>query len=294
MKLKMWHWGLVGSAAMVMAGCASSQPMEEQSRAELIEDINIIEPIEVAEAPAPAVVAAPEPTIIEKKVYIEKPVEVPVIEERIVEKETVKQVNVCTAADLAAMRQQQEYFIKAGNKKARAARVRTSGYGAPPKKFYPEAQRRLLAMRAAKVDAYRALAERIKGLHIWGGTTVGDMVVEHDRFQVFVDATLQGARVISNHEMEDGSFETVLEVNVGQSFLSDVLPEPAMPKISDACLKGKVAAPVVTQHVVEPMAAAEPQEVEVVASVTLPVQEEPMPAVSSDMQMKSPGFYYSE
>lgn len=291
MKLKIWHWGLVGSTALMMFGCASSQPIEDRSRAELIEDIHIVEPIEQAEAPAPAPV---EPIIIEKKVYIDRPVPaVPVVEPAVVAAPKQKPApagmtvdNACMERHYAAVQKHREHYIKAGAKKARAANVRTSGYGAPPKKFYPDAQRRLLAMRAAKVDAYRALAERIKGLHIWGGTTVGDMVVERDRFQVFVDATLEGARVISNHEQEDGSFETVLEVQIGQQFLQSVLPAPAVPKFPSECFGQN-------QPAVMSMAPASGEKKEVIASVT-PMPEEEVPVISNDMQIKSPGFYYSE
>ena len=119
-----------------------------------------------------------------------------------------------------------KHYISYQGQRVPSVRVRATGYGAPPKSFYSDPQRRLMAMRAAKVDAYRSLAERIRGVQIWGGTTLGDMVVEKDRFRVYLDTTLQGARVIAENPHEDGSYETTVEVNVDQRLLDASLPEP--------------------------------------------------------------------
>ena len=119
------------------------------------------------------------------------------------------------------------HYINMSGKKVSQVKVRATGYGAPPKSFYSDPQRRLMAMRAAKVDAYRSLAERINGVQIWGGTTLGDMVVEKDRFRVYLDTTLRGARVIAENPHEDGSFETIVEVSVDQQLLSMALPAKA-------------------------------------------------------------------
>ena len=116
-----------------------------------------------------------------------------------------------------------------GQKKTELMHVGATGYGAPPPKYYPETQRRLMAMRASKVDAYRALAETVNGLHIWGGTTIGDMVVQKDRYRVFMDAYLRGARILSVTANDDGNYETVVELMVDENFLAKVLNEPTTP-----------------------------------------------------------------
>jgi len=118
---------------------------------------------------------------------------------------------------------QQGYFYDSNGAKKNTIQVRATGYGAPPKAFYPEPQRRLMAMRAAKIDAYRSLAERVNGVHIWGGTTIGDMVVEKDRFRVFLDTHISGARILSENPSEDGTYETVVEVKIGQYFLDGAI-----------------------------------------------------------------------
>ncbi len=97
--------------------------------------------------------------------------------------------------------------------------ITARGWGAPPKQYYPEGNRRLMAMRAAKLDAYRSLAERIHGLRIWGGTTVGEMVLEQDQFKVLLDAYVVGAKVLSIMPQKDGNYEAIVEVEVGRDFL---------------------------------------------------------------------------
>ena len=102
-------------------------------------------------------------------------------------------------------------------------RVKSTGYGAPPKKYYPQYQRDLMAMRASKIDAYRALAETINGIHIWGGTTLGDMAVQADYYRVFLNSYVRGANVESVTKRDDGNYETVVSTVIDQNFLSYVL-----------------------------------------------------------------------
>lgn len=115
-------------------------------------------------------------------------------------------------------------------------RVGATGYGAPPKKYFPDGQRRLLTIRASKIDAYRALAEVVGGLHVWGGSAIADMVIEQDRYRVFVDSYVRGARVTSVSPLEDGTYKTVVEMHVDQRFLSQVMAfvDPLLAQ----CLKG--------------------------------------------------------
>ena len=61
-----------------------------------------------------------------------------------------------------------------------------------------KAQNKLLAYRAARADAMRKLAERIKGLHITSETTVKDFVAESDQIQTAMQAFLMGAEEVGN------------------------------------------------------------------------------------------------
>jgi len=112
-----------------------------------------------------------------------------------------------------------------GQKKFETSRIKSTGYGAPPKKYYPQYQRDLMAMRASKIDAYRSLAETINGIHIWGGTTLGDMAVQGDHYRVFINSYVRGAHVESVKKREDGNYVTVVSTVIDQNFLSYVLSD---------------------------------------------------------------------
>ncbi|MHC4295088.1 MAG: hypothetical protein ACYSTL_05835, partial [Planctomycetota bacterium] len=78
-----------------------------------------------------------------------------------------------------------------------------------------KAQNKLLALRAARVDAIRKLAERIKGLSINAETSVRDFVTEYDEINTSVMAYLSGIREKGKPRfMEDGTCEVKLEVTL--------------------------------------------------------------------------------
>lgn len=84
-----------------------------------------------------------------------------------------------------------------------------------------EAQRRLMAKRAAKVDALRNLTEVIYGLRIDSQTTVRDFVTQSDLIMSRVSAVIQGAREIDYREMPDGTAEVIMEITLGD--VEDIL-----------------------------------------------------------------------
>ncbi|MFC3678788.1 LPP20 family lipoprotein [Bacterioplanoides pacificum] len=97
--------------------------------------------------------------------------------------------------------------------------LRVVGYGAISTDDKRSAvQRRLMAIRASKMDAYRSMAERVYGTAIQGSTTVRDMVVQNDRFRTYVETYMHGARVVTSDVMPDGSVETILEMTIDQGF----------------------------------------------------------------------------
>jgi len=97
--------------------------------------------------------------------------------------------------------------------------LRVMGYGAmDDRSKLSKSRKRLMAIRASKLDAYRAMAERVYGTAIQGSTTVRDLVVQNDRFRSYVDTYIHGARVVSSDVMPDGSVETILEMVIDQGF----------------------------------------------------------------------------
>jgi hypothetical protein len=77
------------------------------------------------------------------------------------------------------------------------------------------AQNKLLAQRAARVDAMRKLAERINGLTITSNTTVKDFVATDDRIQSSMMSWLSGMKEVDDPRWTpDGICEVTLEVTV--------------------------------------------------------------------------------
>ena len=75
-----------------------------------------------------------------------------------------------------------------------------------------------MAMRASKLDAYRALAEQVQGVRVNGNSTVSAMMAQVDSFRVFVDAYLRGAQVVTVIPMNDGNYETTMELTLDNRF----------------------------------------------------------------------------
>jgi hypothetical protein len=76
---------------------------------------------------------------------------------------------------------------------------------------YCTPQGRLMAARAARLDAYRKLGERINGLMINSDTTVKDFVATDDRIQTAMQTFLRGAKEIGTRYHES---ELIVEVEL--------------------------------------------------------------------------------
>ena len=75
------------------------------------------------------------------------------------------------------------------------------------------AQQRLLAIRAAKLDAYRSLTEQVYGLKLDATATVADMVVQNDTFRSRVEGVIYGATLVSITPTGDDTYETTLSLD---------------------------------------------------------------------------------
>ncbi|MBI5633745.1 MAG: LPP20 family lipoprotein [Nitrospirae bacterium] len=97
-------------------------------------------------------------------------------------------------------------------------RITAKGGGAPPPNAVNQAQARLMAERAAKVDAMRNLLEQAYGVTIRSHTTVRDFITQNDTIKARVDAFIKGARVIDTKYLSDGSVEIEMEITLGYEF----------------------------------------------------------------------------
>lgn len=103
--------------------------------------------------------------------------------------------------------------------------ISVTGYGTAEKNDrFSRQQIKLLAMRAAKMDAYRGLAEQIYGIQLDGKTTVENMIITHDSYRAFIHTYLRGARVVrtsaigSDIYAGNDTYEAVMEIDLTPRF----------------------------------------------------------------------------
>jgi hypothetical protein len=102
--------------------------------------------------------------------------------------------------------------------------IEALGIGAPPEKSMGKANARPMALRAAKVDAYRNLLEITKGVRVDSATTVKDFTVESDIINTQVDGLVKGAVVVDQQYMSDGTVEVRIRMPLYGNLSQVVVP----------------------------------------------------------------------
>lgn len=103
---------------------------------------------------------------------------------------------------------------------ATPAKLSATGYGSPATYGqYSSGQQKLMAIRAATVDAYRVLAERVYGFRVTGSTSVSAFATQSDTIRSHVDAFIRGARVVNTTTIADGNVEVTVELDMNAQFL---------------------------------------------------------------------------
>ena len=72
------------------------------------------------------------------------------------------------------------------------------------------AQQRLMAIRAAKIDAYRGLAEQVYGIYLDSTTTVADMSLKSDGFRARVEGVVHGATLESITPVNNDTYQVTV------------------------------------------------------------------------------------
>ncbi|MGY6697220.1 MAG: LPP20 family lipoprotein [Roseinatronobacter sp.] len=75
-------------------------------------------------------------------------------------------------------------------------------------------QRRLLAMRAARLEALRDLTEQVHGLRLTSDSHVRDAVLRDDRLAARVEGTLRGARTLSIEPRGDDGYAVTMQLDI--------------------------------------------------------------------------------
>lgn len=91
--------------------------------------------------------------------------------------------------------------------------ISVTGQGVAPSFVTSPGQAFALAKRAAMVDAYRLIAERVKGVYVEGKDVIKNMVVKSSTVRSNVSAMVKNATIVET-TFKDGICEVEMEVNL--------------------------------------------------------------------------------
>jgi hypothetical protein len=101
---------------------------------------------------------------------------------------------------------------------AKAKSLRANGYGRlEADKQMPFDQMWLMAQQAAKLSAYRSLAESLYLEALEGDKTVGSQVMSDEAYRIYVDTFLREAHTVDTRNLKD-TLKTTLELNLTPRF----------------------------------------------------------------------------
>jgi len=95
-------------------------------------------------------------------------------------------------------------------------RVNVVGQGVSPSFASSPAQSYALAKRAATADAYRLLAERVRGVNIDGSDTIKNMAVKNSTINTKVQALIRNAKILET-TFKNGLCEVEMEVLIDKN-----------------------------------------------------------------------------
>lgn len=95
-------------------------------------------------------------------------------------------------------------------------RINVIGQGVAPTTTISPAQAYALAKRAAISDAYRLLAEKVKGVRVEGQDLIQNMMVKRSTVKTYVDARIRDAQLVETN-FKEGLCEVEMELVLSHS-----------------------------------------------------------------------------
>ena len=105
--------------------------------------------------------------------------------------------------------------------KGHPVRISVTAQGVAPEYVVSPAQAYVMAKRAATVEAYRIIAERVNGVRIEGQDTIKNMIVKKSVVRAEVSAMIRNAEVVDT-TYKNGIFEVEMEIVIDYSRFAKV------------------------------------------------------------------------
>ena len=93
---------------------------------------------------------------------------------------------------------------------AQGGMIEATGYSVIQSHSGSEPQQRLMAIKAARLDAFRQLAEVVYGTYIDSNTTVSDLTIQDDVFRARVEGVIYGAELIKIEPISNDTYAATL------------------------------------------------------------------------------------
>jgi hypothetical protein len=93
---------------------------------------------------------------------------------------------------------------------AQGGMIEVTGYSVIQSHSGSEPQQRLMAIKAARLDAFRQLAEVVYGAYIDSNTTVSDLTIQDDIFRSRVEGVIYGAELIKIEPVSNDTYAATL------------------------------------------------------------------------------------
>ena len=98
-------------------------------------------------------------------------------------------------------------------------RINVVGQGVAPTMTISPAQAYAMAKRAATVEAYRLIAEKVKGVHVEGKDVLRNMMIKSTDVNLYVSAMIRNANVVET-KFENGLCEVEMEIMLDHNSLN--------------------------------------------------------------------------
>lgn len=120
---------------------------------------------------------------------------------------------ISSGCSVNSQRSEQHYPVLAPGS---AKGITATGYAViASQKGETQAQQRLMAIKASKLDAYRSLAEQVYGQWIDASGSLVDFALAEDQLKARVEGVIYGARLVSITPIGGETYETKLSLSQG-------------------------------------------------------------------------------